>query len=54
MHIILLERIEKLGAIGQLAGGIAHDFNNILTSVIGYIVLAQERAERQAAQARSS
>ncbi len=32
-------------AIGQLTGGIAHDFNNILTSVIGYLVLAQERAE---------
>ena len=32
-------------AIGQLTGGIAHDFNNILTSVIGYVVLGQERAE---------
>ena len=32
-------------AIGQLTGGIAHDFNNILTSVIGYLVLGQERAE---------
>ena len=31
-------------AIGQLTGGIAHDFNNILTSVIGYLVLGQERA----------
>ena len=32
-------------AIGQLTGGIAHDFNNILTSVIGYVVLAGERAQ---------
>ena len=32
-------------AIGQLTGGIAHDFNNILTSVTGYVVLA-ERARR--------
>ena len=30
-------------AIGHLTGGIAHDFNNILTSILGYIVLAQER-----------
>jgi len=32
-------------AIGQLTGGIAHDFNNILTSIMGYIVLASEREE---------
>jgi len=32
-------------AIGHLAGGIAHDFNNILTSVMGYVVLAAERQE---------
>jgi signal transduction histidine kinase len=30
-------------AIGHLTGGIAHDFNNILTSIMGYIVLAAER-----------
>jgi CheY-like chemotaxis protein len=33
-------------AIGQLTGGIAHDFNNILTSVVGYVVMAQERAQQ--------
>ena len=35
-------------AIGQLTGGIAHDFNNILTSIMGYLVLGQERALRLA------
>ena len=31
-------------AIGHLTGGIAHDFNNILTSIMGYVALAAERA----------
>ncbi len=32
----LLQRTEKMEALGTLAGGIAHDFNNILPAIIGY------------------
>ncbi|MDA3940007.1 MAG: response regulator [Spirochaetia bacterium] len=38
-----LRQSEKLTAVGTLAGGIAHDFNNILTIILGYTTLIDEK-----------
>ncbi len=39
-----LQRSRPLQVLGQMAGGFAHGFNNILTSMMGFAELAQERA----------
>ena len=38
-----LQRSRQLQVLGQMAGGFAHGFNNILTSMMGFAELAQER-----------
>ena len=42
-----LRQSQKLETIGTLAGGIAHDLNNILTPVLGYAEMLEDKLQRE-------
>jgi len=40
----ILQKVQRLEMLGQIAGGIAHDFNNLLMVITSNLYLAQTRA----------
>jgi PAS domain S-box-containing protein len=43
----LLQRTQKMDAVGKLTGGIAHDYNNMLGIIIGYSELLEQHLKKQ-------
>ncbi len=46
-HEKLLNRTQKMEALGQLTGGIAHDYNNVLGVIIGYSDILKTQLKEQ-------
>jgi hemerythrin-like metal-binding protein/PAS domain S-box-containing protein len=46
-HEKLLNRTQKMEALGQLTGGIAHDYNNMLGVIIGYSDILKAQLKEQ-------
>jgi two-component system, cell cycle sensor histidine kinase and response regulator CckA len=39
------QQSQKMEAVGMLAGGVAHDYNNMLSVILGYAEMAQEKVD---------
>ncbi|TWX52870.1 PAS domain S-box protein [Colwellia hornerae] len=46
-HEKLLNRTQKMEALGQLTGGIAHDYNNMLGVILGYSDILKSQLKEQ-------
>lgn len=49
---VVLQRAQRMEAVGQLTGGIAHDFNNLLMAISGNIQLLQHTLPAEHASRR--
>ncbi|MBV8591890.1 MAG: PAS domain S-box protein [Acetobacteraceae bacterium] len=46
----VLQRAQRLEAVGQLTGGVAHDFNNLLAAILGTLQILTHRVKDERSQ----